>query len=132
MQTKFKAKRVETNTWVEGCLIYREPTVVNNKLYAAIIIFDTGLESTYNAYLELEVYPESICRVIKYNNKEYKEFDYNKDGEMLIFCNDCMSWQFAQIDIPTKDIVINCHNCEGNFMFHDAINNFEAIGNLND
>lgn len=132
MQTKFKAKRVENNSWVEGCLIYRTPTVVNDKVYAAIIIFDTGLESTYNAYLELEVYPESICRVVKYDNKEYTEFDYNKDGEMLIFCSNCMGWQFAQIDIETKEICVDCHSCEGNFMFQDAIQKFEPIGNLHD
>jgi len=118
MEIKFRGKSFNGN-WVYG--FYQEVEAEGN-VYS--YIFWQG-----NA---TPVKKETVGRVVKYDNKEYKEFDYNKDGEMLIFCNNCMGWHFSQIDISTKDVCVDCHNCEGNFMFHDAIHNFEPIGNFHD
>ena len=121
MKIKFRGKSISKEYWCYGYLI---------------------IENDGNSYIHWtdefgnkkaeKVHKESVSLVTKYDGKEYNQFDYNIDGEMLIFCNNCMGWQFAQIDIPTKDVCINCHNCDGNFMFHDAIHNFEPIGNLHD
>lgn len=61
--------------------------------------------------------------------KDVYEGDFDSDGNIVIWCNECCGWQFGQIDIPTNEIVINCHNCDGNFMFQDLIKEFEIIGN---
>jgi len=66
------------------------------------------------------------------NGKNIFEGDHDKDGNCVVFCERCNGWQFAQIDIPTKDICIPCHCCDGNFMFNDIINQFEITGNIHD
>lgn len=63
------------------------------------------------------------------NGYEIFEGDYDGDGNCVIWCNDCNSWQFAQLDVPTKDICIPCHACDGNFFLYEHINEFEIIGN---
>ena len=54
---------------------------------------------------------------------------YDNDGNCVVWCNNCNSWQFAQLDVSTKDICISCHSCDGNFMFDDHIHYFETVGN---
>jgi len=64
------------------------------------------------------------------NGKEIYEGDYDSDGHMVVFCNNCAGWQFGHIDIPTKDLAIDCHACEGHFMFRDHVGEFEIFGNV--
>ena len=66
------------------------------------------------------------------NGKKIFEGDHDKDGNCVVFCERCNGWQFAQIDIQTKDVCIPCHCCDGNFMFNDIINQFEITGNIHD
>lgn len=58
------------------------------------------------------------------------EGDFDSDGTYVLWCERCNGWEFGLIDIPTKDICIDCHSCDGNFFFEDHINNFERIGNI--
>jgi hypothetical protein len=60
------------------------------------------------------------------------EGDYNNEGEVVVWCETCYSWQFGALDVPTKDICIHCHFCEGNFFFADVIEYFEPIGTIHD
>ena len=57
------------------------------------------------------------------------EKDYDSEGNMIDWCDECCGYQFFQIDIPTKDIIC-CHNCEGNFMLQDHMKDFEIVGNI--
>ena len=118
MEIKFRGKSFNDN-WVYG---YYQEVEAEGKVFSYIF---------WQGHLT-PVIKESVGQVISYNGKEYNEFDYNEDGDMLVFCENCMAWQFALIDIPTKDICIKCHNCDGNFMFDDVINDFKPIGNLHD
>ena len=63
------------------------------------------------------------------NGYEIFEGDYDNDGNCVVWCNNCNSWQFAQLDVPTKDICIPCHACDGNFFFDEHIHEFETVGN---
>jgi hypothetical protein len=72
---------------------------------------------------------ELIQLVCEINGNEIFEGDYDMDGNCVVWCSECNSWQFAQLDAPTKDICIPCHACEGNFMFHEHIEEFKKIGN---
>lgn len=63
------------------------------------------------------------------NGKEAYEKDYDDDGNMIDWCERCCGYQFFQIDEPSKDIIF-CHNCEGNFMLQDHIDDFKITGNL--
>jgi hypothetical protein len=74
-----------------------------------------------------------IVEFVGHKNKkgiEIYEGDYDIDGNCVTWCENCNGWEFAAIDIPTKDIYIPCHKCEGNFFFEDAINDFEISGNI--
>lgn len=71
-----------------------------------------------------------FCGLTDKNGTRIFEGDYDINGIMVTWCNNCNGWEFAQIDIPTKDICIPCHRCDGNFFFEDHINDFEVIGNI--
>ena len=60
------------------------------------------------------------------------EGDHDHEGHVVVFCDRCAGWQFGLIDIPTKDLVIDCHACEGNFFFQDHLPEFEIFGNVNE
>jgi hypothetical protein len=63
------------------------------------------------------------------NGNEAYEKDFDSDGNMIDWCDRCCAYQFKLIDIPTRDEIF-CHNCEGNFMLHDHLPDFEIIGNI--
>lgn len=77
-----------------------------------------------------EVKPDEIIQFVDdFENGEIFEGDYDSDGNCVVWCNSCHSWQFGALDIPTKDICIKCHSCEGNFDFSEYAEKFEPIGN---
>jgi hypothetical protein len=102
----------------------------------------------YNSNLALApiVYPEQgiieiinsdfvsvVCQSIGFiNGREMFEGDYDLEGKMLVFCEECMGFQFAEIDYETKEVVVKCHACELNFWFRDYIDEFFPIRNIND
>lgn len=62
------------------------------------------------------------------NKVDCYEKDYDEDGNMIDWCDECCGYQFKMIDIPTGDEVF-CHNCDGNFMLQDHIGDFKIVGN---
>lgn len=130
MEIKFRGQRIDNNEWVYGSLIYREPTPMNEKIYAAIIIFDKGLESTYNAYLELEVKPESVgqlwnpslrvelysgdlftavCSASGFSKKERRlcKADFGNDGLSVAVWHEKEWWGYGSMDFTSIEIVGN-------------------------
>lgn len=65
------------------------------------------------------------------NGKECYEKDYDADGTMIDWCEECCGYEFFQIDVPTGDIIF-CHRCEGNLFLQDHINEFKIVGNLHE
>ena len=64
------------------------------------------------------------------NGVEIYEGDYNEVGEVVIWCDECHGWQFGGYDIDRKWFYIKCHNCDGNFMFYDLIDEFKIKSNI--
>jgi len=61
MEIEFRGIRKSNGNFIYGSLIYRPYGFAENeKEYAAIILFDKYSDSSYNAYLEEEVIPESV------------------------------------------------------------------------
>jgi hypothetical protein len=61
---------------------------------------------------------------------EIYEGDFDCDGNLVVWCDECCGWEFAALDIPTGEVVINYHRCEGNFFIQDIIKEFEVYGNI--
>ena len=66
------------------------------------------------------------------NGKNIFEGDFDNDGNCIVWCDNCNGFEFAQLDVPTKDVCIPCHRCDGKFFFSDHINDFEIVGNVAD
>ncbi len=64
------------------------------------------------------------------NGNDIYDGDFDRDGNLVRWCQNCNGWEFAQIDIPTNDICIPCHRCDGNFFFEDHITDFEIFSNI--
>ena len=120
-EISFRGKSKSTGEWVFGNLFDKDTKG------------RTHIGTTVRMCFDID--PETVGQftgVPDVNGKKTFEGDHDKDGNCVVFCEMCNGWQFAQIDIPTKDICIPCHCCDGNFMFNDIINQFEVIGNIHD
>ena len=124
---KFKAKRDENLEWVFGFVQfdYFKGTLVNSYIY---VQSEGERDRDLNIY---SVIPSTVCQLIKViNGVEIYEKDYDAEGNMIDYCEECMGYQFFQID-QLKDVIF-CHNCDGNFMVQDHIDEFRILGNVND
>jgi hypothetical protein len=116
----FKGISVITNKWMESM------TIAFDKIYGIIMLVD---DEWY------WIKENTLCQYINkkdVNGVKIFEGDYDIDGNCMVWCDKCNAYEFAQIDVPTKDICISCHNCEGNFIFDEHIDEFKIIGNIND
>lgn len=131
----FKGKTYNGN-WEEGNLI-----VTGDECYILSQKSECIIKNVYvygHWYINkpcTKVIPETVCQFTGKTDKNgIKIFkgDYDEDGNMVVWCDRCNGWQFAQIDVPTKDICIPCHWCDGNFDFSEHIDDFVISGNIND
>ena len=123
----FKAKDLDTSEWVSG--YYGDDGVRETIIFSIEMLPSGDSEIICHSVLK-----NTVCQYTGFTDKNGKkvfEGDYDKDGNCVVFCDECHGWQFGEIDIPTKDICIPCHNCDGNFMIGDWIEKFEVIGNIN-
>ena len=115
----FKAKKWISGEWLEG-----EIHLKSNNAH-----IHTNYRDSY------KIDENTVCQFAGFtdiNGKKVFEGDYDKEGNCVVFCDECHGWQFGHIDIPTKQVCIPCHNCDGNFMIGDWIEKFEVVGNIND
>ena len=89
-ENKFRGLRVANNEWVYGSLIQKEG-------YSAIVIFDKGHDAVYNAYLELQVIPESVGQFTGIIDKDdvdiYEGDKCIRDGDKDVYI---VSWNQQQ------------------------------------
>lgn len=125
----FKGKRIDTGEWAEGLFLTSFNAAKSIGLTACIQVIEDI------SYKTFEILPETLCQFInKYDKKGKKIFegDFDNDGNCVVWCDNCNGFEFAQLDVPTKEICITCHRCDGNFFFGDHIFDFEIIGNISD
>ena len=121
----FKGKSVNTGEWVESMTIAKG-TIKRKR-------DDVFMEIGENKWIG--IVPSSLSQFINQKDKNGKkifEGDYDADGNCIVWCDNCNGFEFAALDVPTKDICISCHRCDGNFFFGDQINDFEIVGNVAD
>ena len=129
----FKGKLSHSKEWVEGNLIIAQ----NGNPY--IIPYDVFEPDGHHLIIDSDnpfwVDEDTVSQFINQTDKKGKkifEGDFDNDGNCVFWCENCNGFEFAQLDVPTKDICIPCHRCDGNFFFGDHINDFEIIGNIAD
>lgn len=128
----FKGKTKGTSKNPSGLWLKGFPYLEGNDWY---ILYDFPGGSGPGRFKKNEVIKETICQftgLTDKNNVNIFEGDYDEDGNMVVWCDRCHGWQFAQIDVPTKDICIPCHWCDGNFDFSEHIKDFVISGNIHD
>ncbi len=124
----FKAKEINSGEWVYG-------HYYNNCDYGScqdIIVDLSGVTESGIHYIVDGKTVEQFTGCLDKNGKPIFEGDYAEDGTIVVFCDKCHGWQFGQLDIPTGDIVIPCHKCDGNYWFDEEIEDFEITGNIHD
>ena len=63
------------------------------------------------------------------NGKEIYDGDFDKDYQVVMWCENSCGWQWATYDFPTKEkICCHCYNCEGDYNFLEMA--VEIIGNI--
>ena len=72
-------------------------------------------------YIEID----TLHQGIEHNGKIFWEGDYDKDGDVIVWCDKCFGWQFSNIDT-------DCCNCNGEYSFIQMIAFFEPKGNIFD
>jgi len=121
----FKGKSVNTGEWVESMTVAKG-TIKRKR-------DNVFMEIDENKWVGIE--PKSLSQFINQKDKNGKkifEGDYDSDGNCIVWCNECNGFEFAGIEIETKEQYIPCHRCDGNFFFQDQINDFEIVGNVAD
>jgi len=116
----YRAKIQGTNMWIKGYLHS---------------VYGNGFDSIQDAenhkrieYIKTDTIGMSLGRIDKFGNEIF-EGDYNEEGDCVIFCEKCMGFQFSIIN-EDYTTVLECHNCDGNFGFQDAIDDFIVKGSI--
>jgi hypothetical protein len=111
-------------------ILFRANRIANNRTYEGVPVklklYDGGF---------ILINPGTLCQFTGYIDKAGKkvfEGDYDKYGNVVVWCQECAGWQFGGYDTESKEMFIHCNWCEGNFMFRDHIGDFESVGNVND
>lgn len=114
----FKGKKEVSIEWIEGFLSWIDTRRQRNHFINNHVVIS-----------------ETVCQftgLTDENGVKIFEGDFDEDGNMVVWCDRCHGWQFAQIDVPTKDIFISCHRCDGNFDFSEHVDDFVIVGNIHD
>ncbi len=115
----YKAKDIITKEWKYGYYVF-------DSLGHQIVTHDSS------CYIIDKETIGQLAFVDKYGSVIF-EGDYNEDGLIVLWCENCMGWTIGCLDIQTKEIIINCHWCEGDFHIREEIDNgFTVVGNIND
>jgi len=121
----FKAKSIDTGEWIESMTIEMgtiEST--KNKLF---------MDTDNDGWVEVD--PNSLSQYINKKDKNGKkvfEGDYDEDGNFVIWCDKCSSFEFGGVDLELKEVHTTCYRCEGDFSLLDSIDDVEIIGNIAD
>ena len=121
----FKAKSVDTGEWIES-MTTEMGTIesTKNKLF---------MDTDNDGWVEVD--PNSLSQYINKKDKNGKkvfEGDYDEDGNFVIWCDECSSFQFGGVDLDTKEVYVTCYQCQGDFSLFYSIDDFEIIGNIAD
>lgn len=65
------------------------------------------------------------------NGKEIYEGDFDKDYQVVRWCDKKNGWAMSIFDFPTKEhILCHCYDCEGNYDISETLTDFEIFGNI--
>ena len=121
----FKAKSVDTGKWLESMTISKGTCErTKDSLF---------MEMDEDVWVEID--PNSLSQYINKKDKNGKkvfEGDYDEDGNFVVWCDECGSFEFGGVDLDTKEIYVTCYRCQGDFSLNDYIDDFEIIGNIAD
>jgi uncharacterized phage protein (TIGR01671 family) len=127
----FRGKRVDNGKWIEGS--YIEPNAIFS-LDCAASSFD---KFNGKCSIGIDVYlvdPETISQFTGMHDKHGKkvfEGDYDKDYQVVKWCESRKGWAMSIYDFPTKEyICCHCYNCEGNYDISEVQDEIEIIGNI--
>jgi uncharacterized phage protein (TIGR01671 family) len=125
----FRGKRVDNGEWVEGSYFTDQIAKGSNPCVDISIIRN-------DLHEDFEVNPKTIGEFTGLHDKNGKkvfEGDFDKDFQVVKWCNNRKGWSMSIYDFPTKEyICCHCYNCEGNYDISEVQDEMEIIGNIHD
>ena len=65
------------------------------------------------------------------NGVQIFEGDFDKDYQVVRWCDNRNGWAMSIYDFPTKEhICCHCYECDGDFDISEVLNDIEIIGNI--
>jgi len=120
----FKGKSIDTGEWYESMTVLKGTTDSTKDRFVMLVDKEW-----------IEIIPDSLSQYINKKDKNSKkvfEGDYDEDGNFVIWCDKCSSFEFGGVDLDTKEVYVTCYRCQGDFSLFDSIDDFEIIGNIAD
>ena len=95
----FKAKRVDNGAWVEGFYsnLYDEEKLDEQPIIAYQNFYEADMSYPYPSVetIEANVDPKTVCEYAGFSDKNGEsvfEGDYDKEGNCVVFCDECHGW----------------------------------------
>lgn len=126
MEMISKAKRVDNNNWIEG---YFYKDFEGNPWIRFCEQQNSALDCVA---LAVKIKPETLCHFTGvYDTNKVKIFtnDYDKYGNLIIWCDDCYGFSVAKIYMSIENITTPCCRCTDEYTISGIIEIFTILGN---